>query len=188
MTTSLISEKYNKAVPVLMKKFGIDNRMAVPRVTKVTINVGIGKMLGQKGVDEDKIIGAISEDLARICGQKPEVRYARKDIANFKLRQGAPSGLRVTLRGRRMNDFIGRFVNVDLPRTRDFKGIKLSSVDKDGNLNIGIPEQIIFPEVSPDSIRLIFGFSITIGTSSGNRDEAIELFRLLGFPFEKSEL
>lgn len=187
MATNLVNEKYNKAIPILKEKFGINNAMALPRITKVIINTGIGKLLSQKGIDEDKMIAAIAEDLSRICGQRPETRYARKDIANFKLRQGAPSGLRITLRGKRRNDFITRLINVDLPRMRDFKGIRFSSVDKEGNLNLGISEQIIFPEVSPESIRLIFGFSITIVTNTANRDRAIELFKLLGFPFEKKE-
>ena len=187
MVTNTITEKYKKAVPVLMEKFSINNEMAVPRLTKVTVNVGIGRLLGQKGSEQEKIIEAISEDLARICGQKPEIRYARKDIANFKLRQGSPSGLRVTMRGKRMHDFIMRLINIDLPRTRDFKGIKISSIDEDGNMNIGVPEQIVFPEVSPESIRLIFGFSITIGTNARSREKAAELFRLLGFPLEKKD-
>ena len=183
----MMSEKYNKAVPILMEKFGIQNKLAVPRITKVTVNSGLGRLLGQKGSDQDKIIAAISEDLARICGQKPEIRYAKKDIANFKLRQGSPVGLRVTLRGRRMRDFITRLISINLPRSRDFKGIKFSAVDEGGNMNLGIPEQIVFPEVSPESIRLIFGFSITIGTNANSKAEAVELFRLLGFPFEKKD-
>ncbi|OHA46210.1 MAG: 50S ribosomal protein L5 [Candidatus Terrybacteria bacterium RIFCSPLOWO2_01_FULL_44_24] len=183
----LLKEKYaKKVVPELMARFGIKNIMAVPRITKVTVNTGIARLLSQK-TDQDKIMNAISEDLARITGQKPEIRYARKDIANFKLRQGAPVGLRVTLRGTRMHDFIARLVNIDLPRTRDFKGLSISSVDEGGNLNIGVKEQIVFPEVSPDSIRLLFGFSITIGTTAKNKEQALALFHLLGFPFENQQ-
>lgn len=187
MSTILLNKKYEKVIPIIMEKFGITNKMAAPRISKVTINVGIGKLLSQKGTDKEKITNSISEDLSRICGQKPQITYAKKDVANFKLRQGEPSGLKITLRGKRMADFVDRLVNINLPRTRDFKGIKISSIDEQGNLNIGIPEQIVFPEVSPDSIRLIFGFSITIGTTARSREEAAELLRLLGFPLEKNE-
>ncbi len=170
-----------------MQQLHVENKMAVPRFTKVTINVGIGKMLSAQKADSEKIISTISEDLSRITGQKPQTTYARKDIATFKLRQGAPSGLRVTLRGRRMYDFLTRLIQIGLPRTRDFKGIKLSSVDEGGNLTMGIREHIVFPEVSPDSIRMIFGFSITIGTTAKDRESAIALFRSIGIPFERTE-
>lgn len=175
-----LKEKYQKkAVPELKKKFGFKSDMASPHLIKITVNVGIGTKYetAQKDI--------IRKHLALITGQKPADRKAKKSIASFKVRKGAAIGLAVTLRGQRMYDFLDKMLNVALPRMRDFRGLNLKSVDKSGNLTIGFKEQTIFPEVIQETDRLNFGFEISVHTNAKTRDQAIELFQLLGFPFAK---
>jgi len=181
-----LKEKYEKeVVPAMMKKFGYKSKMAVPKIEKVVVNVGFGKMVAQKTPKErEKIINEITNTLALICGQKPVVTKARKSISGFKVRKGMIIGAKVTLRRKRMYDFLERLIHIALPRTRDFRGIDPKSIDDQGNLTIGIKEHIVFPEASSESTSRIFGFEITIVTSAKTKEEAEELFRLLGFPLK----
>ena len=182
-----LKEKYNKEVaPKMMEKFGYKNRMAVPAISKVVLNSGFGKITVGKSSDEQKkISGAIVEGISLITGQKPVITLAKKSIAGFKTRQGMPLGAMVTLRGRKMYDFIDRLINIALPRSRDFKGINNNSFDKKGNLTIAIKEDTIFPEISPEKSKITFGFETTIVVNAKNKEEGKELFRLLGFPIKK---
>ncbi|MFH1509761.1 MAG: 50S ribosomal protein L5 [Candidatus Nealsonbacteria bacterium] len=182
-----IMEKYKKEViPGMKERFGLKNNMTVPKITKITVNTGFGKQTVSKTGDErKKFIDGVIEDLAAICGQKPIQTVAKKAIASFKIREGVPLGSKVTLRGKKMYDFLGRLIHLTLPRTRDFKGIDPKGVDKGGNLTIAVKEHIAFPEVLPEKIRNIFGLEATITTTAKNKEEGLELFRLLGVPFKK---
>lgn len=174
-------EKYNKEVaPALKSEFKYANVMAVPKITKVIVNVGVGRI-----AKEAKAIDAIEKDLTAITGQKPVRTKARVAIASFKTRKGLEIGVKVTMRGKRMYDFIERLNNIVLPRTRDFRGIKLSSVDKFGNLTMGIKEHIVFPEVVLETSKSIFGLGITVVSTAKSKKEAEKLFRLMGFPLAK---
>lgn len=174
-------EKYNKeVVPILKKEFGYTNIMAIPKMTKVVINIGTGRV-----AREAKVVDAMVKDITLITGQVPIKTKAKKAIASFKTRKDLEIGIKVTLRGKRMQDFIDRLINVVLPRTRDFRGIKLSSVDKFGNLTLGIKEHIVFPEVVLESSKNIFGLGITIVSTAKSKEEAERLFRLIGFPLQK---
>src|SRR3989344_3616004 len=179
---SRIIELYRKTVvPALQAEFGYKNKHAIPRVKKVVVNVGIGRI-----AKETKINEKMQEDLAKITGQKPAMRMAKKSIAGFKSREGTPSGLMVTLRGGRMYDFIDRLICIALPRSRDFQGILEKSFDAVGNLNIGIKEHNIFPEISYESLKDIFSLQITVVTKAQSREQAIALLRGVGFPLQKS--
>lgn len=184
-----LPEKYKKeVVSAMMEKFGYKNNMAVPKIEKVVINTGFGRQIAGKTSDEQKKIqSAILQDLSLICGQKPVLKKAKKSIATFKIRQGQVIGATVTLRGKRMYDFLERLIHIALPRTRDFRGISPDSFDKRGNLTIGIPEHIIFPEVSPEKVKNIFGLEITIVTTAKKREEAIEFLKLMGFPIRANK-
>lgn len=176
-----LKEKYEKEVlPAMKKAFGYKSDMAVPRIEKVVVNAGIGRFLS-----DEKSLEEIVNDLAIITGQRPVWRQAKKAIAGFKIRQGLRVGLAVTLRGRRAFDFVERLINLALPRTRDFRGIGEKSVDRYGTLNLGIKEQIVFPEVSHENVRNIFGFQVTVKTTAKKHEEGLELLRLLGFPIKK---
>lgn len=181
-----LKEKYNKEVaPKMMEKFGLKSVMAVPRVKKVSINTGFGRMVADKtGAERDKISASIIEDLALIAGQRPVLAKAKKSISTFKTREGMAIGARVTLRGKKMYDFLERLIDVALPRSRDFRGLKSSSVDKNGNLTIGLKEHIIFPEVSPEKTKSIFGFEVSVTTDANDKEKGLELFKLLGFPIK----
>lgn len=175
-----IHEKYNKiAVAEMKERFNRTNIFEVPRIKKVVVNVGIGKFLNDSAKVED-----IFKSLEVITAQKPLKTKSRKSIAGFKVREGLEVGMKVTLRGRRMWDFIERTVGAALPRVKDFHGITLSSVDADGNLNIGVKEHLIFPEILPEQVKNIFSFQITVTTTAKSREEGLILFRTLGFPFE----
>ncbi len=182
-----LKEKYNKeAIPKMKEKFGYKNNLAVPSIKKVVVNVGFGKHItGKTGQERDKIIDSFIKDLALITGQKPVLRNARKSISSFKVRKGMPVGAVCTLRGQKMYDFLERLIHIALPRSRDFKGISQKSVDREGNLTVGIKEHIVFPEVSPERAKQIFGFEITIVTNAKTKEEGLELFKLLGFPIKK---
>jgi len=178
---SSLLQKYRKEViPAMQKKFGVENVMAVPKIDKVVINVGVGKV-----AKDDKFIGKVEKDLGLLSGQKPVFRKAKQSISGFKLREGMNIGLMVTLRGKRMYDFIDRLVNVALPRSKDFRGIDPKNFDDSGNLNLGIKEHSIFPEIHYESLKDIFGLQITVVTTAGNREQGIELLRLVGFPIKK---
>ncbi len=182
-----LKEKYKKeVVPEMIKKFGYKNIFQVPKIEKVVVNAGFGKQVcGKTTQEQKKIQEFILRDLSLITGQKPALRKARKSIASFKLRKGMPIGAVCTLRRDRMYDFLDRLIHIALPRTRDFKGLPLKSIDKEGNLTIGIREHIVFPEVSPEKAKFIFGFEVTVVTTAKTKKEAEELFRLLGFPLKE---
>lgn len=181
-------EKYNKEViPAMKKKFGYTNNMAVPRIEKVVINTGFGKQITAKGSDEQKkTVNFFLEDISLIAGQKAIVTKAKKSISSFKLREGMPVGVKVTLRKKKMNDFLERFVGLALPRCRDFRGINSKSVDGKGNLNTAIKEHIAFPEIMPEKAKFIFSLEVTVATNAKSHEEGLELFKLLGFPIKKT--
>lgn len=182
MPTRNIAQKYIKEViPAMQEKFGYKNKLAVPRIIKIVVNTGIGKALGDQKIQE-----TIAKDLAIITGQKPIPTQAKKAISGFKIRKGVKVGLKVTLRGQRMYDFLDRLVGAAIPRIRDFRGLPEKSVDKQGNLTIGIKEHIIFPEIAHEDVKVIFGLEVTIVTNAKKREEAVELFRLLGFPIKST--
>ncbi len=166
--------------PALMKKFGYKSVMQIPKFDKVVINVGAGEAR-----DNSKVIDAIMNDLAQITGQKPIVCRAKKSVANFKVRQGMPIGVKVTLRGDRMYEFIDRFFNAALPRVRDFRGIPADSFDGRGNYCCGVKEQLIFPEIEYDKIDKVRGMDICFVTTAKTDEEARELLTLMGAPFVK---
>jgi large subunit ribosomal protein L5 len=155
------------------------------RVDKVVVNCGIGRLTASNPQNKDKILADTEKILALITGQKPAPRPAKKSIAAFKVRQGETVGYAVTLRGKRMFDFISRMVNLALPRVRDFRGIPLSNVDKHGNLSIGFSEHIVFPEVAGEDVRQLYGLQVTLVPSLGKREKAIELYRAIGIPLQR---
>ncbi|MFC1663807.1 50S ribosomal protein L5 [Patescibacteria group bacterium] len=181
-----LKEKHQKEViPAMMKKFGYKNVMVVPNIEKVVINTGFGRLIsGKTSEEQKKIQNNILNDLALICGQKPVLTKAKKAISGFKTREGMPIGAQVTLRKKRMYDFLERLIYIELPRSHDFQGISLKSFDKKGNLTLGTKEQIAFPEISPEKTKLIFGFEITVVTTAKTNEEGIELLKLLGFPIK----
>jgi len=168
-----------KIVPDLMKKFGYKSTMQVPRLQKITLNMGVSEAVADKKV-MDNAVG----DLTKIAGQKPVVTKSRKAIANFKIRENVPIGAMVTLRGARMYEFLDRFVTVALPRVRDFRGISARSFDGRGNYNIGVKEQIIFPEIDYDKVDAVRGLNISITTSAKTDDECKALLAAFRFPFK----
>ena len=169
-----------EAAPALMKKFSYKSVMQIPKLEKIVINVGAGE-----AKENSKAIDAISRDLGIITGQKPVVCRAKKSVANFKLREGMPNGVKVTLRGDKMYEFMDRLFNVALPRVRDFRGINPNSFDGRGNYNMGIKEQLIFPEIEFDKIDKVRGMDICFVTTAANDEEARELLTLMGAPFAK---
>ncbi|MGN0173792.1 MAG: 50S ribosomal protein L5 [Acutalibacteraceae bacterium] len=169
-----------EVAPALMKKFEYKSVMQIPKIDKVVINVGAGE-----AKDNSKVIDAISNDLAIITGQKPLVCRAKKSVANFKLREGMPIGVKVTLRGDKMYEFIDRLFSLALPRVRDFRGINPNSFDGRGNYSMGVKEQLIFPEIEYDKIDKVRGMDITFITTANTDEEAKELLTLMGAPFAK---
>lgn len=167
-------------VPTLQKELGYQNVMQVPRLEKIVVNVGLGEAL-----QNAKALDAAVQDIATITGQRPIVTRARKSIASFKLREGNPVGVKVTLRGNRMWDFLDRLCNVALPRQRDFRGISPDSFDGRGNYSLGLREQLMFPEIDYDSIDKIRGFEVTIVTTAQTDEEGFQLLRYLGMPFRR---
>lgn len=179
MTTLL--QNYRKTVaPALQKEFKIGNIMAAPKVAKVTINVGVGRLS-----KEDKTLARIAKDIEMLSGQKPVMRLAKKSIASFKIRQGVPVGISVTLRGKRMYDFISRLINIALPRSKDFRGIEQKNVDSAGNLNMGLRESNIFPELNYENMKDIFSLQVTVTTTARTHDQGVALLTHLGFPIKK---
>ena len=176
-----LKEKYNKELrPALMEELGIKNIMAVPKLTKVVINMGVGEAANDK-----KHLESAVQNLTVIAGQKPVITKARKSVASFKIREGWPLGCKVTLRGDKMYEFMERLINIAIPRERDFRGLNPKSFDGQGNYNFGIKEQIIFPEINYDNIDNIRGMDICINTSATNKEDAKALLEVLEFPFKK---
>jgi large subunit ribosomal protein L5 len=181
-----LMEKYKKEViPQMMEKFGYKTPMAVPKIKKVVINTGFGRLVAGKSTDEQKkIADFIVEDISLLSGQRAVKTRAKKAIASFKTREGMVIGAMVTLRGKKMIDFLEKLIHVVLPRTRDFKGIDPKAVDKEGNLTVAVKEHIAFPEILPEKARNIFGLEITVVTTAKKREEGLELLKLLGFPIK----
>jgi large subunit ribosomal protein L5 len=180
MTRSRLKQHYlDKVVPELTSKFGYKSPMEVPRITKITLNMGVSEAVADK-----KVMDHAVSDLTKISGQKPVVTKAKKAIAGFKIREAQPIGTMVTLRGSRMYEFLDRFVTVALPRVRDFRGISGRSFDGRGNYNIGVKEQIIFPEIEYDKVDALRGLNISITTTAKNDDECKALLAGFRFPFK----
>ena len=176
-----LREKYQtEVVPALQKEFGYKNVMAVPKIEKVVVNMGLGE-----ATSNAKLIDTGADELARITGQKPVTRRAKKSIAAFKVRKGMPIATMVTLRGDRMWEFLDRLMNIALPRVRDFKGVSPRGFDGRGNFTLGVREQIIFPEINYDKVERIKGLNITVVTTARNDEEGRALLRHLGMPFRQ---
>lgn len=177
-----LKDRYREEIaPALKERFGIENPMRIPRLEKIVVNMGVGE-----ASQNSRAMDGAMEDLAKITGQKPQLRRARKSIAGFKIREGMPVGARVTLRGERMWEFLDRLVSVALPRVRDFRGISPNAFDGRGNYALGLREQLIFPEISYDSIDATRGLDVAVVTTTESDEEARELLRLLGMPFRDS--
>ncbi len=178
-----LQEQYKKQiVPELKKQFGFKNIFEVPRIEKVVINVGFGRNTKDK-----QYIKAVNDGLTRITGQKPTLNKARQSISAFKIREGNIVGASVTLRGKRMYEFLEKLVHVSFPRIRDFRGISNKGIDNMGNLTVGFKEHTPFPEIKADAVENVFGLEICLPTSAKNREEGLALFTLLGFPFKKDK-
>lgn len=179
---SEIKKKYMDEIrPALIKEFNYKNVMQVPKVEKIVVNVGVGR----ESADNPKVIDFTVTDIIAITGQKPVIAKAKKSIANFKLREERPIGVKVTLRGPRMYDFLDRLINLALPRVRDFRGVPADAFDGRGNYTLGLKEQLIFPEIEYDKIDKLRGLEVTIVTSAKTDDEGRALLRLFGMPFVK---
>jgi large subunit ribosomal protein L5 len=178
---SRLHEKYRKeAMPALSKRFGYKNTMAVPRLAKITLNIGLGE-----ASQNVKLLDTAAAELAQIAGQKPVITRAKKSIANFKIRKGMPLGCMVTLRGERMYEFLDRLASIVLPRVRDFKGLPPNSFDGRGNYTLGLKDQLVFPEIDYTRVDKIKGMNVTITTTAGSDEEGRELLKLLGVPFRQ---
>ena len=181
MANTRLEQAYkNEIFKALMEKFGYKNPMQVPKLEKITLNIGLGEAR-----ENSKLMDTAIEELKLITGQKPVVTKAKKSIANFKVREGMAVGLKVTLRGDNMYVFADKFFNIALPRVRDFKGVNKNSFDGRGNYSMGIKEQLIFPEIVYDDVDLVKGMNIVFTTTAKTDEEALELLKLLGLPFEK---
>jgi len=177
-----LQERYKKEiVPQLKKKLGRTNELSLPRLQKIVVNMGVGKALQDKNRLEQA-----AEQLAQITGQRPQITKAKKAVSGFRLRENNPIGARVTLRGRRMYEFLYRLISIALPRIRDFRGVNPKSFDGNGNYSLGLTEQQVFPEIDPDKINFTQGMDVTFVTSTRNDDEARELLRGFGMPFRES--
>ena len=177
--TPRLLEKYSKEIlPALGKKFGRENRLSLPKLSKIVLNMGVGKALQ----DKDRMKQA-AEHLGMIAGQRPQIMKAKQAVSAFRLREGNEIGCRVTLRGKRMYEFLDRLINVALPRIRDFRGISPKSFDGNGNYSMGLTEQLVFPEIDPDKLTFTQGMDITFVTSTRSDEEARELLRGFGMPF-----
>lgn len=176
-----LKEKFIKeVVPAMKKEFGYSNSAQVPKIKGVILNSGVGR-----AAKDEKIIEAIEQGMTKIAGQKAVRTKAKKSIATFKTREGMPIGVKVSLRGERMYEFLDRLISIAFPRTRDFRGVETKSIDQSGNLTVGIKEDIVFPEASHEKAGQIFGFQVTVVTDAkGRRKESERMFRLLGFPFK----
>lgn len=179
----LLDSYRTEVIPKLKDKFKYKSIMQVPRVIKITLNMGIGEAM-----DDKKVITSAVADLEKIAGQKPVVTLARKSIAGFKVREGWPIGCKVTLRGHRMYEFLDRLISIALPRVRDFRGLSIRSFDGRGNYSLGFKEQIVFPEIEYDKIDTLRGLDITITTSASTNKEGQALLEAFNFPFKEKEM
>lgn len=178
---SRLGDKYTSEIIASLKKdFGYANPMEIPKITKITVNMGLGE-----AIKNPKIIDSARQELALIAGQRPVITRARRSIATFKLREGMPIGVSVTLRRERMYEFLDRFINFALPRVRDFRGISPKGFDGRGNFSMGVKEQIVFPEIDYDKVDKVKGLNVTIVTTAKTDDEARSLLRYFGMPFRK---
>ena len=176
-----LQEQYRKELHAQIKqKLGMQNDMQVPRITKITLNMGVGEAVADR-----KVLDHAMSDMERVSGQRPVKTLARKSVAGFKIRDGYPIGCKVTLRRERMYEFLDRLVNISIPRIRDFRGLNPKSFDKQGNYSMGVQEQIIFPEINYDQIDVIRGMDITISTTARNAEEGRALLEAFNFPFKK---
>ena len=176
-----LQEKYStELLGEIQKKLGLDNPMQVPKITKITLNMGVGEAVADK-----KVLENARGDMEKIAGQKPVTRLARKSVAGFKIREDYPIGCKVTLRRERMYEFLDRLVNIAIPRIRDFRGLNPKSFDRQGNYSMGVTEQIIFPEINYDEIDALRGMDITITTTARNAEEGRALLEAFNFPFKK---
>jgi large subunit ribosomal protein L5 len=177
-----LMERYQKEIaPALEKKLGRTNRLSLPRLEKIVVNMGVGKALQEKNRMEQA-----AEQLAQITGQKALITKAKKAVSGFRLRENNPIGCKVTLRGRRMYEFLDRLISIALPRIRDFRGVNPKSFDGHGNYSLGLAEQLVFPEIDPDKVTFTQGMDVTFVTTTNNDDEARELLRAFGMPFRES--
>jgi large subunit ribosomal protein L5 len=176
----LLDAYREKIVPELKSRFGYTNTLAVPRLEKIVVNMGVGKATENKKRLEDA-----AKDLAAITGQKPLITRARKSVSAFKLRQGNEIGCKVTLRGKRMYEFLDRLISLAMPRIRDFRGFSPDSFDRSGNYTLGLAEQLVFPEINIDKVEFVQGMDITIVITGGSREASRELLRMMGFPFRR---
>ncbi len=178
---AVLEETYkDEIMPKLKEKFGYNNVMEIPEVEKISINVGLGE-----AKEDPKLLDAVVEDIAKITGQQPTVTRAKTSIANFKIREGMPIGVKVTLRGESMYEFLYKLISVTLPRIRDFRGISSEAFDGRGNYSLGIKEHTVFPEIVVDEVNKVHGLEVTIVTSAESDEEAYELLDLMGMPFRK---
>ena len=171
----------SEVIPALQKELNIKNPMAVPRISKVKLNVGIGSL-----TKNTKDFSDVVENVTKIAGQKPVITKAKIAISNFKLREGMPTGITVTLRGKNMYEFVYKLVNVVFPRVRDFRGISPRAFDGQGNYSVGFKEALVFPEINPDDVLNIHGIQVTLTTTAKNEEEGLALLTKIGFPFKKS--
>lgn len=178
---AVLAETYKEEImPKLKEKFDYDNIMEIPEVEKISINVGLGD-----AKEDPKLLDSAVEDIAKITGQQPTVTRAKTSIANFKIREGMPIGVKVTLRGELMYEFLYKLISVSLPRIRDFRGVSADSFDGRGNYSLGIKEHTVFPEINVDDVNKVHGLEVTIVTSAESDEEAFELLDLMGMPFQK---
>lgn len=178
---SVLAEQYREEIlPQLIEKFNYNNTMEAPKLEKIVVNVGIGD-----AKEDPNLLDKVVENVAKITGQKPTVTRAKKAIANFKIREGMPVGVKVTLRGEYMYEFLYKLINIAYPRVRDFRGISPDAFDGRGNYSLGLDEHIVFPEIKIDDVEKVHGVEATIVTSAETDEEAFELLRLMGMPFKK---
>ncbi|MCK5061044.1 50S ribosomal protein L5 [Candidatus Parcubacteria bacterium] len=178
-----LQEQYKKhIIPKLKKQFGYKNDLEAPKLTKVVINVGFGRHNKEK-----QYIEAVASGLKRISGQQPILTKAKKSISSFKIREGMTIGAAVTLRGKRMYDFVDKLINVSFPRVRDFRGISKKGVDRNGNMTVGFKEHTAFPEIKVDEVENVFGLEVCLATSAKSKEQGLALFKLMGFPFKNKE-
>ena len=177
--TRLLEKYQQQVIPQLMEKFVYKNKLAVPKIQKIVVNMGVGR-----AIDNKKLIEEATKHLSIITGQKPLITKAKKAIAGFKLRQGQAIGCKATLRGKRMFEFLDRLISVVLPRIRDFRGLSPKSFDGRGNYTLGLTEQIVFPEISVDTVEFVQGMDITLAISGKSDEQSFELLKLLGMPFK----
>jgi len=184
MTPLDLQTQFKKTIaPALQKELGLKNANAVPKLKRITINVGIGSIITRQGKDFDYIV----DNVTKIAGQKPVITKARKSISNFKTREGIPVGIMVTMRGRRMYDFLSKLINITLPRVRDFRGLSPKSFDGHGNYSIGFKEHIMFPEINADDVLHLHGVQITISTSATTDEQGLALLKAFKFPFKEAK-